>query len=52
LPIRWRAADAPPIPLRLRRGTGVVAEAAVEDVGVDEGLDPSGRGASEGDQKR
>ncbi|MFD6141089.1 AI-2E family transporter [Promicromonospora sp. NPDC060271] len=52
LPIRWRAADAPPIPLRLRRGTGVVAEAAVEDVGVDEDLDPSGRGASEGDQKR
>ncbi|WP_419705554.1 AI-2E family transporter [Promicromonospora sp. NFX87] len=50
LPIRWRAADAPPIPLRLRRGTGVVAEAAAEDVGVDE--DTSGRGASEGDQKR
>jgi predicted PurR-regulated permease PerM len=50
LPIRWRAADAPPIPLRLRRGTGVVAEAAAEDVGVDE--DASGRGASEGDQKR
>lgn len=52
LPIRWRAADAPPIPLRLRRSPGVVAEAAVEDVGVDEELDPSGRGASEGDQKR
>jgi predicted PurR-regulated permease PerM len=50
LPIRWRAADAPPIPLRLRRGTGVGAEAAAEDVGVDE--DASGRGASEGDQKR
>lgn len=52
LPIRWRAADAPPIPLRLRRSPGVVAEAAVEDVGVDEDPDPSGRGASEGDQKR
>ncbi|MFC4631557.1 AI-2E family transporter [Promicromonospora alba] len=52
LPIRWRAADAPPIPLRLRRSPGVVAEAAVEDVGIDEELDPSGRGASEGDQKR
>jgi predicted PurR-regulated permease PerM len=52
LPIRWRAADAPPIPLRLRRGTGVVAEAAAEDVGVDEDRNPSGRGASEGDQKR
>jgi putative heme transporter len=52
LPIRWRAADAPPIPLRLRRSPGVVAEAAVEDVGVDEELDPSGRAASEGDQKR
>jgi predicted PurR-regulated permease PerM len=50
LPIRWRAADAPPIPLRLRRSPGVVAEAAAEDVGVDE--NPSGRGPSEGDQKR
>ena len=50
LPIRWRAADAPPIPLRLRRNPGVVAEAAVDDVGIDE--DPSGRGPSEGDQKR
>jgi predicted PurR-regulated permease PerM len=50
LPIRWRAADAPPIPLRLRRSPGVVAEAAVEDVGVDE--DPSGQGPTEGDQKR
>lgn len=47
LPIRWRAADAPPIPLRLRRTPGVVAEAAVEDVGIDED-----RTASEGDQYR
>lgn len=46
LPIRWRAADAPPIPLRLRRTSGVVAESAVSDVGLDEDLD-----ASEGDQK-
>lgn len=52
LPIRWRAADAPPIPLRLRRSPGVVAEAAVEEVGTDEDLDPSGRRPSEGDQKR
>jgi predicted PurR-regulated permease PerM len=36
LPIRWRAADAPPIPLRLRRAPGVVAESAVADVGIDE----------------
>ncbi|MFD6446635.1 AI-2E family transporter [Promicromonospora sp. NPDC060204] len=36
LPIRWRAADAPPIPLRLRRSPGVVAENAVEDVSTDE----------------
>ena len=47
LPIRWRAADAPPIPLRLRRTPGVIAETAVTDVGVDED-----RGPSEGDQKR
>ena len=39
LPIRWRAADAPPIPLRLRRTPGVVAETAVTDVGVDEDRD-------------
>jgi predicted PurR-regulated permease PerM len=36
LPIRWRAADAPPIPLRLRRAPGAVAESAVADVGIDE----------------
>ncbi|MCP2284412.1 putative PurR-regulated permease PerM [Promicromonospora umidemergens] len=47
LPIRWRAADAPPIPLRLRRTPGVMAETAVTDVGVDEDRDPS-----EGGQKR
>jgi predicted PurR-regulated permease PerM len=48
LPIRWRAADAPPIPLRLRRGSGVLAESAVADVGVDEDHDA----APEGDPKR
>lgn len=47
LPIRWRAADAPPIPLRLRRTPGVVAETAVTDVGVDEDRD-----APEGDPTR
>ena len=47
LPIRWRAVDAPPIPLRLRRTPGVVAESAVSDVGVDQDLD-----APEGDRKR
>ncbi|MFD2793310.1 AI-2E family transporter [Promicromonospora vindobonensis] len=47
LPIRWRAADAPPIPLRLRRAPGVVAETALTDVGVDEGRD-----APEGDERR
>jgi len=47
LPIRWRAADAPPIPLRLRRNPGVVAETAVADVGIDED-----QAAPEGDPKR
>ena len=47
LPIRWRAADAPPIPLRLRRTSGVVAETVVADVGVDGDHNPA-----EGDQKR
>ncbi|MFD2028042.1 AI-2E family transporter [Promicromonospora aerolata] len=47
LPIRWRAADAPPIPLRLRRAPGVAAEAAVVDVGIDEDGD-----APDGDPKR
>jgi predicted PurR-regulated permease PerM len=47
LPIRWRAADAPPIPLRLRRGSGVVADSAVAEVGVDEDHD-----VPEGDPKR
>lgn len=46
LPIRWRAADAPPIPLRLRRTPGAVADSAVTEVGVDD-LD-----VPEGDQKR
>ncbi|WP_369369686.1 AI-2E family transporter [Promicromonospora sp. Populi] len=49
LPIRWRAADAPPI--RLRRGasatTGAVTETALADVGSDENRD-----APEGDPKR
>ncbi|GHH75907.1 hypothetical protein GCM10017772_33050 [Promicromonospora soli] len=41
LPIRWRAADAPPI--RLRRAPGVLAEGAVEDVGIDgDGVTPDG----------
>ncbi|WP_454859872.1 AI-2E family transporter [Promicromonospora soli] len=47
LPIRWRAADAPPIPLRLRRTPGVVAESAVSEVGIDEDLD-----VPEGDRSR
>ena len=47
LPIRWRAADAPPIPLRLRRTPGVLAESAVSDVGIDADLD-----VPEGDRSR
>lgn len=47
LPIRWRAADAPPIPLRLRRNPGVLAETAVADVGVDED-----KTTPDGDQSR
>ncbi|MFI2365923.1 AI-2E family transporter [Promicromonospora sp. NPDC019610] len=46
LPIRWRAADAPPIPLRLRRSPGVVAENAVADASTD--AEPA---APEGDPK-
>jgi hypothetical protein len=46
LPIRWRAADAPPIPLRLRRSPGAPAENAVEDVSTD--AEPA---APEGDPK-
>jgi predicted PurR-regulated permease PerM len=45
LPIRWRAADAPPI--RLRRAPGVLAETAVDDVSASS--DPD---APEGDPQR
>ncbi|WP_232216135.1 AI-2E family transporter [Promicromonospora sukumoe] len=49
LPIRWRAADAPPmsIPLRLRRSPGVLADNAVDDVSTDEQTAPP-----EGDPQR
>jgi predicted PurR-regulated permease PerM len=47
LPIRWRAADAPPIPIRLRRTPGAVAESAVSDVGIDEDQE-----APEGERSR
>ncbi|MFE7506570.1 AI-2E family transporter [Promicromonospora sp. NPDC057488] len=51
LPIRWRAADAPPIPLRLRRSPGVLAETAVDDVSAN--TEPgAGPDAPEGDPKR
>ncbi|PUB22173.1 putative PurR-regulated permease PerM [Promicromonospora sp. AC04] len=45
LPIRWRAADAPPI--RLRRASGAAAETAVAD-----GLPAEGDATPEGDQSR
>ncbi|WP_245605863.1 AI-2E family transporter [Promicromonospora kroppenstedtii] len=51
LPIRWRAADAPPIPLRLRRSPGVLADTAVDDVSADAEPD-AGADAPKGDPKR
>lgn len=53
LPIRWRAADAPPmsIPLRLRRSPGVLADNAVDDVSANTEPD-AGADAPEGDPRR
>jgi putative heme transporter len=54
LPIRWRAADAPPIPpipLRLRRSPGVLADTAVDDVSANAEPD-AGADAPEGDPQR
>ncbi|HEV6953895.1 MAG TPA: AI-2E family transporter [Promicromonospora sp.] len=41
LPIRWRAADAPPIPLRLRRSAGAVptVDTTPDEATPDEGAD-------------
>ncbi|WP_253834870.1 AI-2E family transporter [Promicromonospora thailandica] len=53
LPIRWRAADAPPIPLRLRRAPGTATSpVAVPADGGGEDEDVDGVGTPEGDPAR